>query len=87
MGSQLFAALDRVDTIRKDCQILLGGEEGKMRAGQVAVVGCHSAYNIALTSWLRLPSRWRRAIAKSIDGANMSSGSSSVKAIWKYRQS
>ncbi|WWC86032.1 uncharacterized protein L201_000903 [Kwoniella dendrophila CBS 6074] len=33
VGQTLFDALDRVEKIRKDCQVLLGGEEGKMQAG------------------------------------------------------
>ncbi|WVR03673.1 hypothetical protein IAU60_000668 [Kwoniella sp. DSM 27419] len=33
VGKTLFDALDRVQVIRKDCEVLLGGEEGKMQAG------------------------------------------------------
>ncbi|OCF45140.1 hypothetical protein I317_00942 [Kwoniella heveanensis CBS 569] len=33
VGQSLFSALDRVERIRKDCEVLLGGEEGKMQAG------------------------------------------------------
>ncbi|WVW82047.1 hypothetical protein I302_104052 [Kwoniella bestiolae CBS 10118] len=33
VGQSLFDALDRVEKIRKDCEVLLGGEEGKMQAG------------------------------------------------------
>ncbi|WRT63924.1 uncharacterized protein IL334_000851 [Kwoniella shivajii] len=33
VGQTLFDALDRVEKIRKDCEVLLGGEEGKMQAG------------------------------------------------------
>ncbi|WWD09169.1 hypothetical protein V865_007291 [Kwoniella europaea PYCC6329] len=33
VGPSLFDALDRVEKIRKDCEVLLGGEEGKMQAG------------------------------------------------------
>lgn len=33
VGQELFAALDRVETIRRDCQALLGGDESRMQAG------------------------------------------------------
>ncbi|WVQ78637.1 hypothetical protein IAT38_000724 [Cryptococcus sp. DSM 104549] len=33
VSQPLFDALDHVEKIRKDCQVLLGGEEGKMQAG------------------------------------------------------
>ncbi|WWC66611.1 uncharacterized protein I206_100514 [Kwoniella pini CBS 10737] len=33
VGQALFDALDRTEKIRKDCEVLLGGEEGKMQAG------------------------------------------------------
>ncbi|WVF66103.1 hypothetical protein IAT40_000842 [Kwoniella sp. CBS 6097] len=33
VGQSLFSALDRVERIRKDCEVLLSGEEGKMQAG------------------------------------------------------
>lgn len=35
VGPELFAALDRVLAIRKDCRVLLGGEEGTTQAGYV----------------------------------------------------
>jgi hypothetical protein len=33
LGREVFDALDRVEAIRRDCQSLLGGEEGNMQAG------------------------------------------------------
>jgi len=33
VGQSVFAALDRVEGIRRDCQALLSGEEEKMQAG------------------------------------------------------
>lgn len=33
IGPELFAALDRVEAIRRDSQALLGGEESRMQAG------------------------------------------------------
>lgn len=33
VGPELFAALDRVEAIRRDSQALLGGEESRMQAG------------------------------------------------------
>ncbi|BEI79779.1 hypothetical protein CcaverHIS002_0103080 [Cutaneotrichosporon cavernicola] len=33
VGPELFTALDRVETIRRDCQALLGGDESRMQAG------------------------------------------------------
>lgn len=33
IGPDLFAALDRVEAIRRDSQALLGGEETRMQAG------------------------------------------------------
>lgn len=35
VGPELFAGLDRVLAIRRDCRVLLGGEEGTTQAGSV----------------------------------------------------
>lgn len=37
VGPSLFAAMDRVTAIRRDCRALLGGDEGGTTAGQVSI--------------------------------------------------
>lgn len=43
VGLPLFAAMDRVNEIRRDCRALLGGEEGGTTAGSVHNPAAHSS--------------------------------------------
>ncbi|CAK9785326.1 uncharacterized protein COLE_06649 [Cutaneotrichosporon oleaginosum] len=60
VGPELFAALDRVETIRRDCQALLGGDESRMQAGLdiMAITGTQMEAGYAkLHRWLEFAFR------------------------------